>query len=59
MKKPFNTSFEKELIKGMKKLSLDLDCNVNEILEVAYNLLTQNFNKKQIFEMIQKEKECK
>lgn len=59
MKKPFNTSFEKELIKGMKSLALDLGCNVNEILEVAYNLLTQNFNKKQIFEMIQKEKECK
>lgn len=36
MKKTFRTTFQEELIKEMKKLAIELDCDVNEILEVSY-----------------------
>lgn len=58
MKKPFKTTFEQELILNMKKLALDLDCDVKDILEVSYNYLLENKSKKEIFQMVLNNKGC-
>ena len=32
-RRPFTTSFDEDLLKAIKKLAIDLDCAVNDLLE--------------------------
>lgn len=45
MRKTFNTKLEEELIKALRHLAIDLDCDVNDLLEAAAVRLLEEYNR--------------
>jgi metal-responsive CopG/Arc/MetJ family transcriptional regulator len=45
-RKHFTTSLDPNLLKEIKKLAIDLDCSVNELLEEAIKHLLEKHKKK-------------
>jgi len=45
-RKPFTTSLDKDLLKEFKKLAIDLDSQVNDLLEEAMRQLLKKYEKK-------------
>lgn len=54
MKKAFRTTFEDELIKELKKMAVELNCSVNDILEVSYKYAK---SKNKLKELLKEKKE--
>ncbi|UCH20950.1 MAG: hypothetical protein JSU83_20925 [Deltaproteobacteria bacterium] len=45
-RKHFTTSIDVELLKAIKKLAIDLDCTVNDLLEEGIKYLLKKYSKK-------------
>ena len=45
-RKHFTTSLDQNLIKAIKKLAIDLDCTVNDLLEEGIKYLLKKYEKK-------------
>lgn len=45
MRKAFNTKLEEELIKALRHLAIDLNCDVNDIIEAAAIRLLEEYNR--------------
>ena len=45
-RKPFTTSLDKDLLKEFKKLAIDLDSQINDLLEEAMRQLLIKYEKK-------------
>ena len=45
-RKHFTTSLDEELLKEIKKLAVDLDCSVNDLLEEGIQYLLKKYKKK-------------
>jgi len=46
-RKPFTTSIEEKLLKQVKKLAIDLDCNVNKLIEEGIKHVLSKHHKKE------------
>jgi hypothetical protein len=44
-RKPFTTSLNTDLLKAIKKLAIDLDKNVNDVIEEAFEILLKKYEK--------------
>jgi len=44
-RKHFTTSLDEKLLKAIKKLAIDLDCTVNELLEEGVSYLLKKYEK--------------
>ncbi len=44
-RKAFTTKLDEQLLKEIKKLAIDLDCDVNDLLEEAIKYLLQKHGK--------------
>lgn len=53
--KQFTTTFEEELLKSCKQLAVECNCNVNQIFELGFKILTNSLEKEEIEEMIKRE----
>ena len=47
-KKPFTTTIDKDLIKEIKKLAIDLDTNVNTLIEEGIQYLLSKYDKSHV-----------
>ena len=45
-RKRFTTSLNEDLLKAIKKLAVDLDCSVNDLLEEDMQYLLKKYEKK-------------
>ena len=45
-RKPFTTTIEEDALKEIKKLAIDLDLSVNDLLEEAIEWLLKKYEKK-------------
>jgi hypothetical protein len=45
-RKPFTTSLDENLLKAIKKLAVDLDCAVNDLLEEGMQYILKKHEKK-------------
>ena len=45
-RKRFTTSLNEDLLKAIKKLAVDLDCSVNDLLEEGMQYLLKKYEKK-------------
>ena len=46
-RKHFTTSIEDKLLKEVKKLAIDLDCNVNKLIEEGIKYVLSKYQKKE------------
>jgi hypothetical protein len=56
VKVKFTTSFEEDFKKAIKKVAIDTDCNVNDVLQACYEYCQA---KGKVIEIINKYKEAK
>ena len=45
-RKRFTTSLDEDLLKAIKKLAVDLDCSVNDLLEESMQYILKKYEKK-------------
>jgi hypothetical protein len=45
-RKHFTTSLDEKLLKAIKKLAIDLDCTVNDLLEEGVKFLLKKYEEK-------------
>jgi len=45
-RKHFTTSIDDKLLKEIKKLAIDLDCNANDLLEEGIKFILKKYEKK-------------
>ena len=54
--KQFTTAFNnKELLKECKKLAIEYNCSVNDILKLGYKILIKNSSNEEVLRQINKE----
>ena len=46
IRRPFTTRIDETLLKEVKKLAIDLDCSVNDLLEEGIEYLLEKYKKK-------------